>query len=80
MGLCMLFLEVYALRCSRSCSREIVDADPGEDLVILPFVMFVIRPVMKFLVDPGKQADRTIGDVVADSLGACTLLWKSANT
>lgn len=74
MGLRMLFLEVYALCCSRPGSREVVDADPGEDLVVLPFVMLVIRPVVKLLVDPSKQADWAIGDVVADGLGACTLL------
>ena len=36
----------------RAGGREVVYRDPGEDLVVGPWI--VVGPVMEFLVDPGE--------------------------
>ncbi len=74
MWFCVLLFEVDALRCRWPSLGEVVDADPGEDLVVFPLVVLVIGPVMQLLPDPGKEADWAVGDIIADGLRACTML------
>ena len=74
MRLNVLFFEVDTLRCRRPGCGEVVNTDPSEDLVVLPLVVLVVRPVVKLLVDPGEQADWAVGDIITNGLGACTFL------
>jgi hypothetical protein len=52
-------------------AREIVDADPGKDLVVAPGV--VVSPVVEFFVEPGKEASRAGGEAVGEGEGFCGL-------
>lgn len=51
----------------RSRGREPVDRYPSQDLVVRPLV--AIGPVVEFLVDPGQERDRAVGQCETDRLG-----------
>lgn len=51
-------LVVDPMRSSRAGTTELVDRDPGEDLVVGPGVR--ICPVMQLLVDPCEQGYRGV--------------------
>lgn len=46
---------------------EVVERDPGEDLVVGPGVG--VGPVVEFLVDPGQEGGGAVGEGVAEGLG-----------
>lgn len=46
---------------------EVVERDPGEDLVVGPGVG--VGPVVEFLVDPGEEGGGAVGEGVAEGLG-----------
>ena len=51
----------------RARGAEPVDADPRTYFLVRPGV--VVGPVVQFLVDPGEQRDRAVGERVAEGLG-----------
>ena len=60
----MLHLVVDALGGGWPRGGEIVDRDPGEDLVVGPGVR--VAPVAELLVDPGEEADGGVGEGEGD--------------
>lgn len=46
---------------------KLVDAHPGYYFVVAPGV--VVRPIVKFLVDPGEERDGVVVEAVAEGLG-----------
>lgn len=52
--------------CRRARGGEPIDGDPGQDLVVGPWVL--IRPVVELLIDPRQKSDGRVGEAVAESL------------
>ncbi len=52
--------------------REVVDANPSQDLVVDPII--VVRPIVKLLVDSCQQTNRAIHHKIVDDLRLCGLL------
>ena len=65
-------LVVDAQTSCGASGGEVVDRDPGEDLVVGPGVS--VRPVVQLFVDPGEQADGTVSEGIAEGLGFGALL------
>jgi hypothetical protein len=75
-------LVINPPRGSRSGATKRIDGDPGEDLVVRPWVG--ICPVVELLVDPGEESDGAVVEGVGEGLGARGLedvvaLWESVN-
>ena len=50
----MLILIIEVQACGGTGHREVVDADPGQDLGVSPGV--VVSPVVQLFVEPGEEA------------------------